>query len=168
MRLVLLFAAFALLGLAFESAIPQLISFRSMIPNLIVILAVDLGLRHHGAMAAMLAFVMGYATDALSGSTPGLNAFMVTLVYLVSYEISTRLLVTTALVGATVVFFGVLATALGSVAISAGFSALGDTGSMMPALALQSAISAFLAPFVFAILAGSKRLTRLPVGPGRE
>ena len=168
MRLVLLFAAFAVLGLAFESAMPQLISFRSMIPNLIVILAVDLGLRHHGAVPAMLAFAMGYATDALSGSTPGLNAFTVTLVYLVSYEISTRLLVTTALVGATVVFFGVLATALGNVAISAGFSALGDTGAMMPALALQSAISALVAPFVFAILAGSKRLTRLPVGPGRE
>jgi cell shape-determining protein MreD len=168
LRLVLLFATFALLGLAFESALPQLISFRSLIPNLIVILAVDLGLRHHSALAAMLAFAMGYATDALSGSTPGLNAFMVTLVYLVSYEISTRLLVTTAPVGATVVFFGVLATGLGSIAISAGFAALFGTGWMMLALALQAAISALAAPFIFALLAGSKRLTRLPVGPARE
>lgn len=168
MRLVLVFAAFALLGLAFESAVPQLISFRSVIPNLIIVLAVDLGLRHHGVMPAMLAFAMGYATDALSGSTPGLNAFMVTLVYLVSFEVSTRLLVTNAAVGATVVFFGVLATAIGSIVITAGVPALFGAGWTMLALLLQAAISALAAPLVFALLAGSKRLTRLPAGPVRE
>ena len=45
MRLILLFAAFVILGLALESAGARIISFRALIPNLIIILAVDLGLQ---------------------------------------------------------------------------------------------------------------------------
>ena len=168
MRLILLFGLFAVLGLAFETAIPHLISARSLIPNLIVILAVDLGLRHHGVLPAILAFAMGYATDALAGSNPGLNAFTVTLVFLVSYEISSRLLVTNAFVGATIVFFGVIATALGAIAIGEGFNALGNAGSILPSLLLQAGISAIVAPMVFSILAGSKRMIGLPARAARE
>ena len=168
MRLILLFAVFVVLGLSFESAAPHLVSFRALIPNLIIILAVDLGLRHHGVLPAMLAFAMGFATDAIVGSHPGLNAFMMTMIFLVSYEISTRLMATNASVGATVVFFGVIATALATVAMANGFSALADTGSLLPGLMLEAAISAIVAPFIFSMLAASKRLTGLPVRPVRE
>ena len=166
MRLILLSAAFAILGLAFESAVPHLVSFRPLIPNLIIILAVDLGLRHHGVLPAVIAFGMGYATDALAGSHPGLNAFMITMVFLVSYEISTRLMVTNAFVGATVVFFSVIATALATVALADGFSSI--SGAMMPGLMLGAFISAIVAPLVFSILAGAKRLTGLPSGAARD
>ena len=168
MRLILLFAAFVVLGLAFESALPHLVSFRALIPNLIIIVVVDLGLRHHGVVPAMLAFAIGYATDALAGSHPGLNAFMMTMVFLVSYEISTRLMVTNALVGATVVFFGVIATALATVAFADGFSALSDTGSMLGGLTLEAAVSAMVAPFIFSMLAATKRMAGLPVRAKRE
>ena len=168
MRLILLFAVFAVLGLAIETAVPHLISFRALVPNLIIILAVDLGLRHHGVLPAVIAFTMGYATDALAGSHPGLNAFMMTMVFLVSYEISTRLMVANALVGATVVFFGVIATALGTIAIANGFNALSDTGPLMPELTLEALISAIIAPIVFAMLATSKRLTGLKARAARE
>jgi rod shape-determining protein MreD len=168
LRLFLLFAVFVVLGLAFESAGARIFSFRSLIPNLIIILAVDLGLRHHGVVPAILAFTMGYATDALAGSHPGLNAFMTTMVFLVSYEISTRLMVANAGVGATVVFFGVIATALGTVAIANGFGALSSTGPMLPGLALQAFITAIIAPFIFSILAVTKRLTGLPSGATRD
>ena len=168
MRLVLLFVVFVILGLAFESAGARLISFRSLIPNLIIILAVDLGLRHHGVLPAMLAFAMGYATDAVAGSHPGLNAFMTTMVFLLSYEISTRLMTANAGVGAFVVFFGVIATALGTVAIANGFGSLSSTGPMLPGLMLQALITALIAPFIFSMLALGKRLTGLPVGAGRD
>ncbi len=168
MRLILLFAVFAVLGLAIETAVPHLISFRALVPNLIIILAVDLGLRHHGVLPAVIAFTMGYATDALAGSHPGLNAFMMTMVFLVSYEISTRLMVANAFVGATVVFFGVIATALGTIAIANGFNALSDTGPLMPELTLEALISAIIAPIVFAMLATSKRLTGLKARAARE
>ena len=168
MRLILLFTVFVVLGLAFESAVPHLVSFRAVVPNLIIILAVDLGLRHHGVVPVLLAFAMGYATDAVAGSHPGLNAFMTTTVFIVSYEISTRLMVANAFVGAMVVFFSVIATALATVAIANGFNALSGTGPMLPALALEAAISAIVAPFIFSILATSKRLTGLPVRAARE
>ena len=168
MRLILLFAVFAVLGLAIETAVPHLISFRALVPNLIIILAVDLGLRHHGILPAFIAFTMGYATDALAGSHPGLNAFMMTMVFLVSYEISTRLMVANAFVGATLVFFGVIATALGTIAIANGFNALSDTGALMPELTLEALISAIIAPIVFAMLATSKRLTGLKARAARE
>jgi rod shape-determining protein MreD len=168
LRLILLFGLFGMLGLAFETAVPHLISARSLIPNLIVILAVDLGLRHHGVLPAIIAFGMGYATDALAGSHPGLNAFMVTLVFLVSYEFSSRLLVTNAFVGATIVFFGVIAADLGAIAIGSGLGALGESGPMVPSILLRAMISALVAPLVFSILAGSKRLVGLPARAARE
>jgi rod shape-determining protein MreD len=168
LRLVLLFAVFAVLGLAFETAVPHLISFRALVPNLIAILAVDLGLRHHGVVPAILAFAMGYATDALAGSHPGLNAFMMTMVFLVSYEISTRLMVTNSFVGATLVFFSVIATALATISMANGFNALSATGSLMPGLTLEAFISAIVAPFIFSILASAKRLTGLPSGSARD
>ena len=168
MRLILLFGAFVVLGLAFESSVPHLVSFRALIPNLIIILAVDLGLRHHGVLPAILAFAMGYATDALAGSHPGLNAFMMTMVFLVSYEISTRLMVANAGVGATIVFFSVIATALGTIAIANGIASLSSTGPMLPSLTLQAFITAIIAPFVFSILSASKRLTGLKARAARE
>jgi rod shape-determining protein MreD len=168
LRLILLFAVFAVLGLAIESAVPHLVSFRALIPNLIIILVVDLGLRHHGVLPAILAFAMGYATDALAGSHPGLNAFMMTMVFIVSHEISTQLMVTNALVGAMVVFFGVIATALATVALADGFSALSGTGSMLPGLTLEAAVTAIVAPFIFSMLAASKRMAGLPVRAKRE
>ena len=168
MRLILLFAVFAVLGLAIETAVPHLVSFRALVPNLIIILAVDLGLRHHGVLPAIIAFTMGYATDALAGSHPGLNAFMMTMVFLVSYEISSRLMVANAFVGATLVFFSVIVTALGTIAIANGFNALSDTGPLMPELTLEALISAIIAPIVFAMLATSKRLTGLKARAARE
>jgi hypothetical protein len=62
----------------------------------------------------------------------------------------------------------VIATALGAIAIGAGFNALGDTGAIMPSLALQAAISAMVAPIVFSMLAGSKRALGLPARAARE
>ena len=168
MRLILLFAFSWCSGLALESAGARIVSFRSLIPNLIIILAVDLGLRHHGVLPAILAFAMGYATDAIAGSHPGLNAFMMTMVFLVSYEISTRLMVANAGVGATLVFFSVIVTALGTITIANGFGALSSTGPMLPGLVLQAFITAIIAPFVFSMLAASKRLMGMPEASSRE
>ncbi len=67
MRLVLLIAVIVILPMAFESPGARIFSIRALIPNMIIIFAVDLDLRHHGVLPAILAFTMGYATDALAG-----------------------------------------------------------------------------------------------------
>lgn len=168
MRLAGLFLFAALAALAIQTAIPYWLPLRMLIPNLVVILAVDLGLRHHGAFPALVAFAMGYATDAFSGSVLGLNAFLITLIYLLSYEVSRRLMVTNALVGALAVFVGTLIAAAGALAIGFGMSALAQLGPMAPRLAGGAAITAILAPPIFAILARCKKAIGLPAGPVRE
>jgi rod shape-determining protein MreD len=167
-RLVLLFAIAALAALAIQTAIPYWLPTRVLVPNLVVILAVDLGLRHHGVVPALLAFAMGYAVDAFSGALLGLNAFLVTLVFLLTYEMSTRLLVTNAAVGAFAVFIGVLIAAWGGIAISSGIAGLAQSGAMTPSLLLTAAVSAVVAPAVFALLARIKQAIGLPATPARE
>lgn len=168
MRLAVLFAILAYVALAIETAVPYWISTRVLIPNLIVILAVDLGLRHHGAIPAILAFAMGYATDAFSGSALGVNAFLVTLVFLLTYEVSRRLLVTNAAVGATFAFLGTLLASVGALVLSDGAAGVAAVGTMLPGMAAQAAVSAVVAPFVFAFAALLKRAIGLPVALARE
>jgi rod shape-determining protein MreD len=168
LRLVALFAVLTFVSLAIETAVPYWLPTRALIPNLIVILAVDLGLRHHGAVPVLLAFAMGYATDALSGTILGLNAFLITVVFIFSYELSVRLLVTNALVGAVAVFMGVMIAMLGALAISSGSAAFSDASRMLPAFAVQAAVSAAFAPPIFAGLAALKRSIGLPASSARE
>ncbi|HYB91280.1 MAG TPA: rod shape-determining protein MreD [Candidatus Binataceae bacterium] len=168
MRLAGLFIIAALGALAVQTAIPYWLPLGILFPNLVVILAVDLGLRHHGAFPALLAFAMGYATDAFSGSVLGLNAFLITLIYLLSYEVSRRLMVTNALVGAVAVFVGALIAAAGALAIGFGMDAVAQLGPMFPRLAGDAAITALLAPPIFAMLARCKKAIGLPAGAARE
>lgn len=168
MRLVLVFGFLAFVALAIETAVPYWFSLRVLVPNLVVILAVDLGLRHHGAIPVAMAFAMGYATDAFAGTTLGLNAMLITIVYLLAYAVSSRLMVTTAFIGGVMVFIGVLLATLGGIALSSGMAALSQASSLYPQFAAQAAVSAIVAPVIFALLRGLKRLAGLRAGPVRE
>jgi rod shape-determining protein MreD len=168
-RMLILFAIATYLALLVQTAVPLWFPFHALIPNLIIILTVDLGLRHHGAIPALLAFAIGYATDAMSGTTIGMNAFLMTGVFLLTYEISSRLLVTNALVGATVVFFAVILAGLGAILITSGRAAGVVINDALPTLALQALISAIVAPIIFALMSGSMRMVGLrPARPDRE
>ena len=167
-RLVLLFALATLVALALQTMLPYWLPLGPYVPDLILILAVDLGMRHHSAIAALMAFVMGYAIDAFSGTQIGLNAFMVTLVFLLAYELSSQLLVTNVVVGMLAVFAGVIIKDLGSIVISSGFSGLTGDPALMRDLLGQATISALLAPLVFAALARSKQVLGLLATGRRE
>jgi rod shape-determining protein MreD len=166
--MVILFAIATYIALLIQTAVPLWFPFRALIPNLVIILTVDLGLRHHGALPAILAFAIGYATDAMSGTTLGMNAFLTTGVFLLTYEMSRRLLVTNALVGATAVFLSVMLAGFGAIVIISGRGAGILINHAMPTLALQALMSAIVAPIVFALMAGSKRMIGLPDRPDRE
>jgi len=166
--MVILFAIATYLALLIQTAVPLWFPLHALIPNLVIILTVDLGLRHHGALPALVAFAIGYATDAMSGTTIGMNAFLMTGVFLLTYEISSRLLVTNALVGATAVFFAVMLAGFGAIVIMSGRDAGAAINDAMPTLALQALISAIVAPMVFSLMAGSKRVVGLLDRPDRE
>jgi rod shape-determining protein MreD len=155
-RLALLFVIAAFLALSIQTAVPLSFPLHGLVPNLIVILAVDLGLRHHGALPAFIAFGMGYAVDAFSGTRLGLNAFLITLVFLLTFEVSSRLLVTNVMVGMLAVFLGAILVGAGGVAITSGGNVPAAVSAVMPAVLVQAAASAIVAPPVFAILRALK------------
>ena len=55
-----------------------------------------------------MAFGMGYATDAFSGTHLGFNAFVLTLVFLLAYGLSRYLISTSVAIGIVAVFIGVI------------------------------------------------------------
>jgi rod shape-determining protein MreD len=166
--MLILFAIATYMALLFQTAVPLWFPFHALIPNLVIILTVDLGLRHHSALAALMAFAMGYATDALSGNHLGMNAFLTTSIFLVSYEMSSRLLVTNVLVGAIAVFFAVMVAGLGAMIFTAGRGAVEAINLVFAQLLLQALVSAIVAPLVFAAMAGTKRVIGLPDELERE
>jgi rod shape-determining protein MreD len=166
--MVIIFGIATYVALLIQTAVPLWFPFRALVPNLIIILTVDLGLRHHGALPAIIAFAIGYATDSMSGTTLGMNAFLTTGIFLLTYEISSRLLVTNALLGSIAVFFAVVLAGLGAIVILSGRGAPAVIDIAMPTLALQALISALVAPIVFAMMAGSKRIVGLPDRLERE
>jgi rod shape-determining protein MreD len=160
---VILFVAAAVIALALQTGALHWFPLGQLVPDLILILSVNLGIKHHTALAAILAFAMGYATDVFSGSQLGLNAFMITLVFLLSYEASRHLQVTTDLAASVAVFFAVLIKCFGVLSLTGSFGGFFHAnGGMMRMAVLQALLTALLAPFVFASLSGGKKLLRLP------
>ena len=168
MRLVVLYAIATLIALALETTIPLWLPIGVLTPNLVLILAVDLGMKHHGALGAILAFGMGYAIDSFSGTHLGLNAFMLTLTYVIAYAVSRYLISTSTPISVIVVFVGAtitgLANSLSSASLGAGSGAL----AMMPRLAASAGIGALLAPWVFGLMGTCKRAVGLRMRPVRE
>jgi rod shape-determining protein MreD len=168
-RLVLLFAAATVAALALQTILPLWLPLGfALLPDIVLVLVVDLGLRHHGVVAALMAFVMGYATDAFSGTHIGMNAFLNMVVFLTAYEIARRLMVTNVVIGVITVFLGVLIKEAGAIIINAGLSGIGQIGMMLPAIMLKAAITAAIAPAIFSLLAAVKRLSGLTSNGGRE
>jgi rod shape-determining protein MreD len=167
-RLVALFSVFTFLALAVETVIPRWLPIAALVPDLVLILAVDLGFRHHGAWSPVMAFAMGYAVDTFSGDHLGLNALMLTIVFVMAYEMSRHLMSGGTLIGVLAVFLGVIVRQLGDFAISSGWSARGQVGVLIAPILLQAAITALLTPWVFAMLTRCKRLIGLPQRSLRE
>lgn len=82
MRLIGVFSIATLIALALQTTFTRLLPFDVLMPNLALVLAVNLGLRYYSAAAALMAFGIGYATDTFSGGQLGLNALLFILVFI--------------------------------------------------------------------------------------
>ena len=159
--MVALFTALTFIALAIQTIAARWLPLSALVPDFVLMLGVDLGLRHRRALAPLMAFAMGYAMDAFSGSQLGLNAFVVTLVFLMAYEVGTHTSASGPQAGAVLAFIAVLIQSLGGFLISTQFGAPGQLGALMPAALLQAALTALLAPPVFALVARAERLAGL-------
>ena len=147
-----LFAVLTVLALAIQTTAARWLPLNALVPDLVLVLAVDLGLRHRRALAPIIAFAMGYAMDAYSGSQLGLNAFVVTLTCLAAYEIGAHTSASGPEAGAVLVFFAVLVQSLGGFMISTQFRAVNQVGVLIPAALLQATLTAVVASPIFRIV----------------
>jgi rod shape-determining protein MreD len=155
--LVALFSAATLIALAIQTTIPHWLPTGMFVPDLVMILTVDLGMKHHGAVPALMAFGIGYATDAFAGTHPGFNAFVLTLVFLLAYGLSRYLISTSVAIGIVVVFLGVLIQGVFDYVVSLGWKTGLRPGTLVMPVLVQAIITAFLTPWVLAILNWAKR-----------
>ena len=165
----MLFAVATVVALWLQTEVRLWLPSGALFPDLVLILAVDLGLKQHNALSPALAFAMGYATDASSGAHLGLNAFTMTLIFLLSYELSRHVWVTGRIIGPLTVALADLLKTLGVMAITGGVATV--TGIQAPALRLiliQALLTAAVAPLIFALLDAGKRALRLPVRVAAE
>jgi rod shape-determining protein MreD len=165
----MLFALATIVALWLQTQVRLWLPPGAVFPDLVLILVVDLGLKQHNALAAALAFAMGYATDALSGAHLGLNAFMMTLIFLLSYELSRHAWVTGRVIGPLTVGVADLLKSLGVMAITGGLATVADIkDTALRMVIVQALLSAAVAPLIFAMLDAGKRALRLPVRVAAE
>jgi rod shape-determining protein MreD len=167
-RLIAIFSIATLIALSLQTTVPRLLPMAALFPDLVLILAVDLGLRHWGALAALMAFMIGYATDAFSGSQLGLNALMLMLVFVLAYWFSRVLISRSPAIGAVAVFGGVILQNVGVYLIGSGFAAPMNLGTVMLPTLLQAAVTALFTPWVFGVMGWATGIARLRSRGQRE
>jgi len=160
-RLLLLFSLATFVALVLQTILPRLFPLGILVPDFVLILAVDLGMRHPRALTALMVFAMGYAVDAFSGVELGLNALLLTLVFVFAYWLSRVLISTSTVIGVMAVFIGVILSDVGNYLISSGFTPADRLHALMPAVLIQAALTALLTPLVFRITGWAARMAGL-------
>lgn len=159
--MVALFSALTLIALALQTTASRFLPLTELVPDLVLVLAVDLGLRHRRALAPIMAFAMGYAMDAVAGSQLGLNSFTVTLTYLLAYEAGVHTSAAGPEAGAVLVFIAVLIQSLGGFLMGTQFRTPDQLALLLPAALLQATLTAVVAPPVFRLIEALRRMAGL-------
>lgn len=136
-----------------QTAVLQALPFDQPAPDLLLILCVYIGLRHHGAGGALGAFLLGYLEDSVSGGPAGLNAFGMVVVYLFVYLTCRRLWVDNLISRIVLVFLAAVVKTSAVVALLAVFLRFEESWrGVLWTIATHGALSALMAPPVFALL----------------
>jgi hypothetical protein len=150
-RLALFFLLLTLLALLVETVLARWWG-GLLLPDLAVVLVVDLGLGYNRWAAPLVAFAMGCCVDAFSGVAPGSNALLFTLIFMAAWWQGPS----TPLVRLLMVFLGVVARDAGALVLAGEARALWVTGAMPARIVVRAAETALLAPVVFALIARLK------------
>jgi rod shape-determining protein MreD len=155
MRLFLLFFLVGIFLILMQTTLLHLLPLGPVIPDLTLVLCVYLGLYHPTVGAALGSFLIGYSVDIVSSPSRivGLNAFALSLVFLLVYVGSRTIWLQNPLVSSLVVLFAALVKGAALVLISAIFVSL--EGFWIDAawyIIREALLAAVLAPIVFALL----------------
>ena len=109
MRMTVVIAGAAIVSMLLQTTVGATVTpLTEVVPNLILVLAVYLGLRHHGIGGVAGAFVLGYFLDTFSGTLLGVHAAACTAAYVVAYLIARTLWTEDGLPAMIVVFLAAL------------------------------------------------------------
>jgi len=126
-------------------------------PDILVIVAVFLGLHRHTVGGAVAAFLLGYLQDAASGNPAGLNAFGMVVVFVLVYLTCRSLWVDNVVSKVVLVFLASCIKAIAVLAVSALFGTFeGDSGPAMWSMFVNAAIAAAIAPPLFGLLSAGR------------
>jgi rod shape-determining protein MreD len=163
--LFLLFSLATFVALILQTILPRLLPLGILVPDFVLILAVDLGMRYPRVLTALMAFAMGYAVDAFSGVELGLNALLLTLVFMFAYWLSRMLISTSTAIGVMAVFVGVILSDMGNFLISSRFAPADRLHALIPAVLIQAAVTALLTPSVFRMTGWATQAVGLRMPP---
>ncbi len=159
MRRVAVILLVGLAAVVVQSTILPLLPLGPALPDLLLVLCVYLGLYIHSPAGALGAFAIGYIEDAFSGSLPGVNAFAMTIVFLLVYLTSRRLWVGNALSRIVLVFLASLVKAAAMMLVIGAFLSLdGLWQTVMKYILAEAALAAALSPPIFAVLGHMQQL----------
>ena len=162
MRSFTALAAAAVVAMLLQTTVLAAPPWLPVVPDLTLVLAVYLGIRHPSPGGVCGAFLLGYFLDTFSGTLLGLHAFTLTVVYGCTHLIARRFWMQRGLPVVGMVFLG---GCVGELAGVAG-AALVATGSPLWQHALrygffEAGAAALVAPAVFGVLTWEKRLLGL-------
>lgn len=163
MRMTVVVAGAAVLAMLLQTTLgAAVMPVVEVVPNLVLVLAVYLGLRHHGVGGVAGAFLLGYFLDTFSGTLLGVHAAACTAAYVVAYLIARTLWTEDGLPAMIVVFLAALVYTL----VAHGVVVLVDRAwpgwtVVIRRGLVQATLAVLLTPWVFRLLQWERRLLRL-------
>jgi rod shape-determining protein MreD len=163
MRATLVLAGAALMATLLQTTLGALLApLTEVVPNVMLVLAVHLGLRYHGFAGVIGAFVLGYVLDTFSGTVLGVHAAGCTAAYVVAYLIARTLWTEDGLPAMVVVFLAALvyAVVVHGLVVVVDRAWPGWTFVLERAL-LQAVLAVLVTPWTFRFLKWEQRMLRI-------
>lgn len=163
MRVTLMLVVAAAAAMLLQTTVGGLVArVTGVVPNLVLVLAVYLGLRHHTVGGVVGAFALGYFLDTFSGTVLGVQASACVAAYVVAYLISRTLWTEDGLPAMLVVFLAALVATV----VAYGVVVLVDRAwpgwdVVLWRAIVQAVLASLCMPMTFRGLAWERRVLRL-------
>jgi rod shape-determining protein MreD len=158
-RSFLALAVAAAVAMLLQTTVIPSVPWLPVLPDLILVLAVHVAIRHPGAGGVLGAFLLGAFLDAFAGTVAGVNAFAMTAVYLAARLVSRRLWTESGVPLMAVVFFAACVRAVAGAAVQALVAAQAPLWQHVVRFGfLEAGAAAVVAPPVFVVVGRMKRL----------
>ena len=153
MKLFLLFVFVGFLGVLLQTTLLHLLPLGPVVPDLTLILCVYWALNRPTVGTVLGSFLMGYTVDVFSSPILGINAFAMSLVFLITYLSSRHIWVRGPLLTAVIVFCAAWVKVFAMVLIWALFFVTKApwTGALQY-IFIEALSAALLAPALFYLL----------------